>query len=293
MGNNNQYSPLPSLIREGVINRHPELVSGSHEMQLHRSQSDLQRMLKRVQDDMNIYLKRTYSLINLLSYSPRKHCAFTLAEVLITLGIIGVVAAMTMPSLIQNYQKKQTAVRLERFYSIMSQAILRWQQDEGLIPDDMRFSSDMIQNGADTEKWYNDTIGKYIQSISKGVTKDNKGISVAFNDGSGFDAYIQYTTQINIFFCTDYKYCRHYGEGNFDGKHGFLFTINQGKFYASLPGHQNSTREQLLNGCKYGNTDNSSVSSKDRRHACARLIQFDGWEIKDDYPWNQTMLEND
>ena len=31
---------------------------------------------------------------------------FTLAEVLIVLGIIGVVAALTMPSLISNYQKK-------------------------------------------------------------------------------------------------------------------------------------------------------------------------------------------
>ena len=31
---------------------------------------------------------------------------FTLAEVLITLGIIGVVAAMTLPGLVQNYQKK-------------------------------------------------------------------------------------------------------------------------------------------------------------------------------------------
>ena len=33
---------------------------------------------------------------------------FTLAEVLITLGIIGVVAALTLPSLITNYRKKQT-----------------------------------------------------------------------------------------------------------------------------------------------------------------------------------------
>lgn len=30
---------------------------------------------------------------------------FTLAEVLITLGIIGVVAAMTMPALISNHKK--------------------------------------------------------------------------------------------------------------------------------------------------------------------------------------------
>ena len=34
-----------------------------------------------------------------------KKCAFTLAEVLITLGIIGVVAAITIPSLVTNYQK--------------------------------------------------------------------------------------------------------------------------------------------------------------------------------------------
>ncbi len=32
--------------------------------------------------------------------------AFTLAEVLVTLGILGVVAAMTMPTLVANYQKK-------------------------------------------------------------------------------------------------------------------------------------------------------------------------------------------
>ena len=48
---------------------------------------------------------------------------FTLAEVLITLGIIGVVAAMTIPSLITSYNKKITETRLEKFYSIFNQAI--------------------------------------------------------------------------------------------------------------------------------------------------------------------------
>ncbi len=49
--------------------------------------------------------------------------AFTLAEILVTIGIIGVVAALTMPSLIQNYKKKEYSTRLKRFYSTMSQAI--------------------------------------------------------------------------------------------------------------------------------------------------------------------------
>ncbi len=35
-----------------------------------------------------------------------KRTAFTLAEVLITLGIIGIVAALTMPSLIANYKRQ-------------------------------------------------------------------------------------------------------------------------------------------------------------------------------------------
>lgn len=48
--------------------------------------------------------------------------AFTLAEVLITLGVIGVVAALTLPSLIQKSTEKETVVALKKFYSESSQA---------------------------------------------------------------------------------------------------------------------------------------------------------------------------
>lgn len=48
--------------------------------------------------------------------------AFTLAEVLITLAIIGVVAALTIPSLVQNYKERETVTRLKEFYSVFSQA---------------------------------------------------------------------------------------------------------------------------------------------------------------------------
>ena len=48
--------------------------------------------------------------------------AFTLAEVLITLGIIGVVAALTIPTLIANYQEKQTVSRLTKAYATISNA---------------------------------------------------------------------------------------------------------------------------------------------------------------------------
>ena len=48
---------------------------------------------------------------------------FTLAEVLITLGIIGVVAAMTIPSLIQSYKEKATVTAVKQSYSIFAQAL--------------------------------------------------------------------------------------------------------------------------------------------------------------------------
>lgn len=49
--------------------------------------------------------------------------AFTLAEVLITLGIIGVVAALTLPNIVGYYKRKESSVRIKKFYSIMEQAI--------------------------------------------------------------------------------------------------------------------------------------------------------------------------
>ena len=56
---------------------------------------------------------------------------FTLAEVLITLGVIGVVAALTLPSLIQSYEKKVTATRLKKFYSTMLNVIKLSENDNG------------------------------------------------------------------------------------------------------------------------------------------------------------------
>ena len=51
-----------------------------------------------------------------------RRVAFTLAEVLITLGIIGVVAAITLPSLIQRNIEKQRVAQLKKAYSELSQA---------------------------------------------------------------------------------------------------------------------------------------------------------------------------
>ena len=62
----------------------------------------------------------------------RKHTGFTLAEVLITLVVIGVVAAMTIPTMVANYQKTQYVTQLKKVYTEISQALQQLKVDEGV-----------------------------------------------------------------------------------------------------------------------------------------------------------------
>lgn len=66
-----------------------------------------------------------------LTKSATRSLAFTLAEVLITLGIIGVVAAMTLPTVINNTQDKQFKTAFKKQFSIISQAFQMVYLDDG------------------------------------------------------------------------------------------------------------------------------------------------------------------
>lgn len=63
--------------------------------------------------------------------------AFTMAEVLITLGMIGIVAAMTLPSLMNYHRNKALETGFKRSYSLLSQALEMYQAQTGerLIPE--------------------------------------------------------------------------------------------------------------------------------------------------------------
>ncbi|CDE88366.1 TPA: hypothetical protein CPT81_02930 [Candidatus Gastranaerophilales bacterium HUM_20] len=62
-----------------------------------------------------------------------RHRAFTLAEVLVTLGIIGVVSAMTVPSLMQNYQRQSYVTQLHKVYNELSQAAMQYMTDNNAV----------------------------------------------------------------------------------------------------------------------------------------------------------------
>ena len=75
--------------------------------------------------------------------------SFTLAEVLLTLGIIGIVAAMTLPNLVGNYRKKVTVTRLQRTYTVLAQAFERSRADYG-DPSEWNLSSYSYQEVNET-----------------------------------------------------------------------------------------------------------------------------------------------
>ena len=63
----------------------------------------------------------------------QRRFGFTLAEVLVTLGIIGVVSAMTVPSLMQNYQRQSYVAQLHKVYNELSQSLVRYQTDKNAV----------------------------------------------------------------------------------------------------------------------------------------------------------------
>jgi len=70
-----------------------------------------------------------------MTIKNKKIMGFTLAEVLITLGVIGVVAALTIPTLFANYQKKVYVTQLKKAYSEINQALIQLSADNGCIGD--------------------------------------------------------------------------------------------------------------------------------------------------------------
>ncbi len=98
--------------------------------------------------------------------SKRKKAAFTLAEVLITLAIIGIVAALTIPTLIQNYQERAWNTASQVFQRKLGEA-LRVMNVQGTLA------------GYTTTEAFVDELSKHIK-----ITRicDNDDITTCFSD---------------------------------------------------------------------------------------------------------------
>ena len=220
----------------------------------------------------------------------KKH-AFTLAEVLITLGIIGVVAAMTLPVLTAKYRISVVETYLKRFYTNMNQAVKLSVLDNGdtkywVFPDD----NDGI------EEFFNKYFKKYLKIFE--AKPYNGSYIIYFADGSG----VQLTSLGH-----DWCYCLNAKDIIKYSSFDYLKKYSDGKcfrfgFYPTYGGSNPDPRYSYVRNNYYNKgiepyvraelTDedgnvNITSSIKDLYNIAemyTKLIQLNGWKIPDDYP---------
>lgn len=218
--------------------------------------------------------------------SSRK-CAFTLAEVLITLGIIGIVAAMTLPVLIANHRKQAVTARMRKFYTTINQALKFAEAENGYAGD---WQGANYLDAESLYSFWNTYMAKYF--ISNDILKASDGILITLADGSGFGLYNPSETSSNgiewlhIVYCVDFKSCqeRLKKSGNkiysypLDGKNTFLFCCSKNSVI-TYGSEISRTRDELINSAA-----NGYGCAKSYKAYCAALIEYDGWKINKDYP---------
>lgn len=225
---------------------------------------------------------------------------FTLAEILITLGIIGVVAAITLPTLISNYQKSVAENKLKTAYSILSNTLqmINVQNDLAFIPDDLYTDN---TNGWDydmSEKVFD----KYFASNLK-IVKEYTGanrIDTCNQKGEGCHKNPSYKC---IILPNDTGLCFaiHYPNSRMAfqiiispskkrlvaGKDIFGFVVerdvtsNDYNMNISTGAICSKEKEYITNACISGN---NYTDGTDREFWCTCLIKNNNWEIPDDYP---------
>ena len=107
--------------------------------------------------------------------------AFTLAEVLVTLGIIGVVSAMTVPTLMQNYQRQSYVTQLHKVYNELSQAFLRYQTDKNALS--------LKEAGLTSQAELNTFVSTYFKIVQNCSTSVTPCIAASYKKMDGSASY--------------------------------------------------------------------------------------------------------
>ena len=234
--------------------------------------------------------------------------AFTMAEVLITLGIIGIIAAMTLPSLIGKYQKNVTVTHLQKTYSVLSQAInfaikdnedIEYWDFELTSPQFMeRYIEPYLQNIASVSE-YNDT-DRYskVYALADGTTFYGwmyKNPNPQHHDITTFYTFyvdINGETKPNQLGRDKFIYYIFPAKSRFynGGKGDLALNIPRAGLYPDGYGLDRETlKNYIWRGC---NTSADAEPPEGHENAtlavgayCTALIMLDGWKIADDYKW--------
>lgn len=229
-----------------------------------------------------------------------KKSGFTLAETLIVLGLIGVVAVFGIVPLVKDYKKQQTVVGLQKSFSTITQSVKMAEKDYGQMTSWAPPAVDY--DNVESEKWFSAySLASYL-SVEK-VCVGNVRSEVAscwaseakFLDGKligysakmpcfllrdGSSMYFCFVTSLGAFILVDIN-----GPNkgpNIDGKDIFRIVIRYPKgiveFYGR-GGNKNGILTGDFGGC-------NTVSGQQKGDYCGALIQLEGWQISKEYPWD-------
>lgn len=235
-----------------------------------------------------------------------RNMAFTLAEVLITLVIIGIVAAITVPSLIVSYHQEATLTQLKKAYSTIAQTTNRAIADNGPVQGwEIIGGSNTFKGAMDTtERYlipylnilkkcetYNQTDchfiiyglnGKEISNTNKAPF--NTSYLFYLNDGTLIATNVIKASDRNRIIVTiDVNGKRppnRMGRDIFRMEYYLGSTGKYAKYNGKLvPTYVDYSRTDLLSN------KSDRCNKKQNGDACFALILQDNWQIKPDYPW--------
>ena len=269
--------------------------------------------LSRYSKQLDTILHKNYNSY-MRKYSFKK--GFTLAEVLITLAIIGIVAALTIPNLVTNYQKKQTISGLKEVYSILNNTVRLSEVENGPMANwTFPEFNNLDSTGEFIKKYYLPYL-RSAKMYSRDEFEDEYpkySVKNLSGEGQGNVSYFHVVFLSNgmlLFF-------NGYGTGYFwiyadinglagpnrIGRDIFVFDGNswgkKGNSYINFWNYPTCTngRDCLTQSGPEEGSDDAEHNfgyygcSKDNKYGyyagyyCGALIQYDGWKIADDYPW--------
>jgi prepilin-type N-terminal cleavage/methylation domain-containing protein len=223
-------------------------------------------------------------------FTGKRNAAFTLAEVLITLAIIGIVAALTIPSVVKNYQKTQTITKLKKEYSTINQAYNVSQAENGMYQT-WDNAEDM-----EAEEYFNKYWKPYLK-VSKICTT---------HSDCGYETNTPWTNLIGE--STSTSAVAPTARTTFLTPDGVLFVIftkggTEGApindIYVDLNASKKPnvtgkdlfyfkrTDKGILPNC-YGQSIgyiNIYCSKTGSGSCCTAKLMYEGWEMKNNYPW--------
>ena len=232
----------------------------------------------------------------------KSKCAFTLAEVLITIGVIGVVAAITIPYLVTSYQKRMTVNRLKASYSKLAQALEAASEDYGPVEDWELSETDANQTSYKNAitTLVHERIMPYARVIDDcgqncplrrkiKICRLNGYCSWGHRDSAYYTIYLADGSSWEFMIDNDGKtlkiikvYIDINGNGspNTFGKDIFTVMLDDG--VRLLGSDVKYRRANLLGNCRQCCSKNAGDYAGDY---CGGLIQRDGWPDMSDYPW--------